>query len=54
MDIGVVLHIIWKRLLEKRKLGIIFSVLITVSFGLVFNSVQANTITFAFEQVFWS
>ncbi|KGK84198.1 alanine/glycine:cation symporter family protein [Clostridium sp. HMP27] len=41
-----------EKALGKRKLGIIFSVLITVSFGLVFNSVQANTITFAFEQAF--
>ncbi|WP_097026990.1 alanine/glycine:cation symporter family protein [Clostridium peptidivorans] len=41
-----------EKALGKRKLGIIFSVLITVSFGLVFNSVQANTITFAFQEAF--
>ncbi|MBM7871684.1 AGCS family alanine or glycine:cation symporter [Clostridium pascui] len=41
-----------EKALGKRKLGIIFSVLITISFGLVFNSVQANTITFAFEEAF--
>lgn len=38
--------------LNKRWLGIIFSILITVSFGLVFNSVQANTISLAFEEAF--
>ncbi|ASA95912.1 MULTISPECIES: alanine/glycine:cation symporter family protein [Anoxybacillus] len=38
--------------LKKRWLGILFAVLITFSFGLVFNSVQANTITFAFEHAF--
>lgn len=38
--------------LNKRWLGIVFSILITVSFGLVFNSVQANTISLAFEGAF--
>ncbi|KGM96488.1 sodium:alanine symporter [Clostridium novyi A str. 4552] len=38
--------------LNKRTLGIVFSVLITVSFGLIFNSVQANTISLAFEEAF--
>ncbi|KDR96656.1 alanine or glycine:cation symporter, AGCS family [Peptoclostridium litorale DSM 5388] len=38
--------------LGKRGLGIVFSVLITVSFGLIFNSVQSNTISFAFEKAF--
>ncbi|KEH89188.1 sodium:alanine symporter [Clostridium novyi A str. 4540] len=38
--------------LNKRKLGIVFSILITVSFGLIFNSVQANTISLAFEEAF--
>ncbi len=33
-------------------MGIIFSILITISYGLVFNSVQANTISLAFEQAF--
>jgi Na+/alanine symporter len=32
--------------------GILFSVLITVSFGLVLTLVQANTISFAFEEAF--
>jgi alanine or glycine:cation symporter, AGCS family len=38
--------------LNKRWLGIIFAVLITLSFGLIFNSVQANTISLAFESAF--
>jgi len=38
--------------LNKRGLGIIFSILITVSFGLIFNAVQANTISLAFEEAF--
>ncbi|KEI06762.1 sodium:alanine symporter [Clostridium botulinum C/D str. BKT2873] len=38
--------------LNKRGLGIVFSILITVSFGLIFNSVQANTISLAFEEAF--
>lgn len=41
-----------EKALGNRKLGIVFSILITVSFGLIFNSVQANTITFAFEEAF--
>ncbi len=41
-----------ERGLKKRWMGITFSVLIITSFGLVFNSVQANTITFAFEEAF--
>lgn len=41
-----------EKALNKRWLGVIFSILITISFGLVFNSVQANTISFAFEQAF--
>ncbi|GMB08338.1 alanine/glycine:cation symporter family protein [Thermolongibacillus altinsuensis] len=41
-----------ERGLNKRWMGIIFALLITFSFGLVFNSVQANTITFAFENAF--
>ncbi|KGK84196.1 alanine/glycine:cation symporter family protein [Clostridium sp. HMP27] len=41
-----------EKALGNRKLGIIFSILITISFGLIFNSVQANTITFAFEGAF--
>ncbi|WP_432407974.1 alanine/glycine:cation symporter family protein [Wukongibacter sp. M2B1] len=41
-----------EKALGNRNLGILFSILITVAFGLVFNSVQANTITFAFEEAF--
>ncbi|MGL5786495.1 MAG: alanine/glycine:cation symporter family protein [Bacteroidales bacterium] len=38
--------------LGKRWMGIIFSILITITFGLVFNSVQSNTISLAFEGSF--
>ncbi|UTR11981.1 alanine:cation symporter family protein [Evansella sp. LMS18] len=38
--------------LNKRWLGIIFAVLIAVTFGLIFNSVQSNTIASAFESAF--
>lgn len=38
--------------LNKRWMGSIFAVLITLSFGLVFNAVQSNTITIAFENSF--
>jgi amino acid carrier protein len=38
--------------LGKRWMGALFAVLITICFGLVFNSVQANTITLAFENAF--
>ncbi|MFD0590922.1 alanine/glycine:cation symporter family protein [Paenibacillus sp. GCM10027627] len=38
--------------LKKRWMGAVFAVLITLSFGLVFNSVQSNTITVAFESSF--
>ena len=41
-----------QRALNARWLGIIFAVLITFSFGLVFNSVQSNTIALAFENSF--
>lgn len=41
-----------EKALGKRNLGIIFSILITISFGLVFNSVQANTIISSFEGAF--
>lgn len=41
-----------ERALNKKWLGVIFSILITISFGLVFNSVQANTISLAFNQAF--
>ncbi|TKD72377.1 alanine/glycine:cation symporter family protein [Pseudalkalibacillus hwajinpoensis] len=38
--------------LKARWLGIIFAVLIAVTFGLIFNSVQSNTIALAFENAF--
>ncbi|MGL4849128.1 MAG: alanine/glycine:cation symporter family protein, partial [Clostridium sp.] len=38
--------------LKKRWLGVFFSILITISFGLVFNAVQANTITASFNEAF--
>lgn len=38
--------------LGKRGLGIFFSVLTSVTFGFMFNSVQANTIAGAFDQAF--
>ncbi|MEK5257486.1 alanine/glycine:cation symporter family protein [Paenibacillus sp. FSL F4-0125] len=38
--------------LNKRWMGVIFAVLITLSFGLVFNAVQSNTVTVAFENSF--
>jgi putative sodium/glutamine symporter len=38
--------------LNKRWMGALFAVLITISFGLVFNAVQSNTITIAFENSF--
>lgn len=41
--------------LHKRWWGIIFAVLITVTFGFAFNSVQSNTIAMAFDESFgWS
>lgn len=38
--------------LGKRWLGIVFSILITICFGFVFNSVQANTVGIAFNNAF--
>ncbi|MED4584433.1 alanine/glycine:cation symporter family protein [Brevibacillus choshinensis] len=38
--------------LKKRWMGALFAILITLSFGLVFNAVQSNTITVAFENSF--
>ncbi|MGG1686558.1 alanine/glycine:cation symporter family protein [Pseudalkalibacillus sp. NRS-1564] len=38
--------------LKARWLGIIFAVLIAITFGLIFNSVQSNTISLAFENAF--
>lgn len=41
-----------EKALHMRWLGIVFAFLITCSFGLVFNSVQANTITAALNEAF--
>lgn len=41
-----------EKALGARWMGILFSVLITICFGLVFNSVQANTISLAFNEAF--
>ena len=41
-----------EKALNKRWMGIIFSILITICFGLVFNSVQSNTISLAFQEAF--
>ncbi|MNI47134.1 Amino-acid carrier protein AlsT [compost metagenome] len=38
--------------LNKYWMGALFAVLITLPFGLVFNSVQSNTIAIAFENSF--
>lgn len=38
--------------LKKRWMGIIFAVLITITFGFAFNSVQSNTICAAFHSAF--
>ncbi|MFS0576160.1 alanine/glycine:cation symporter family protein [Sporosarcina sp. 179-K 3D1 HS] len=41
-----------QKALGKRKLGVVFAVLLTMSFGFVFNSVQSNTISQSFVDVF--
>ncbi|SEN55825.1 alanine/glycine:cation symporter family protein [Lihuaxuella thermophila] len=41
-----------EKALGQRWMGILFSILITLCFGLVFNSVQANTITVAFKSAY--
>lgn len=38
--------------LKKKWMGTLFAIIIIITFGLVFNSVQANTITLAFGEVF--
>lgn len=38
--------------LKKRWLGVAFAILITICFGLIFNAVQANTISLAFNNAF--
>lgn len=41
-----------QRGLKKRWMGILFAILITITFGFAFNSVQSNTICAAFENAF--
>lgn len=41
-----------KKGLKKKWMGSLFAVIILITFGLVFNSVQANTITLAFGELF--
>lgn len=41
-----------EKALHCKWLGLVFAVLISITYGLVFNSVQANTISFAFENAF--
>lgn len=41
-----------KKGLKKKWMGTFFAAIILVTFGLVFNSVQANTITLAFSELF--
>lgn len=41
-----------EKALAQRWMGVLFAVLITLCFGLVFNSVQANTITLAFNNAY--
>nr|WP_307775086.1 alanine/glycine:cation symporter family protein [uncultured Cetobacterium sp.] len=41
-----------EKALGQRKMGLIFSILIIVSFGFIFNAVQANTIAYSFAHSF--
>lgn len=41
-----------QKALGQRKLGIVFAILLTMSFGFIFNSVQSNTISQSFMNVF--
>lgn len=41
-----------EKALHCKWLGLVFAVLISITYGLVFNSVQANTVSFAFENAF--
>ena len=41
-----------KKGLKKRKMGLLFAIIILITFGLVFNSVQANTISLAFSEIY--
>jgi len=38
--------------LNQKWLGVVFAILIALTFGLIFNSVQSNTISAAFEEAF--
>src|SRR5699024_10303717 len=41
-----------EKALGQRWMGVLFAILVTLSFGLIFNSVQANTITLSFNESF--
>lgn len=41
-----------KKGLKKKWMGILFAFIIIITFGLVFNSVQANTIAIAFHEIY--
>ena len=41
-----------EKALGKKWMGVVFSILISVTYGLVFNSVQANTMASAFNKAF--
>ncbi|MBX9955113.1 alanine:cation symporter family protein [Peribacillus simplex] len=41
-----------EKALKARWMGVLFAIIITITFGLAFNSVQANTITSAFNNAF--
>ena len=41
-----------EKALGQRWMGILFSICITIAFGLIFNSVQSNTISAAFHEAF--
>ncbi|MHA6260435.1 alanine/glycine:cation symporter family protein [Sporosarcina sp. CAU 1771] len=44
-----------EKALGYRKLGVVFAILLTLSFGFIFNAVQSNTISQSFMDVFgWS
>ncbi|WP_297487339.1 sodium:alanine symporter family protein [uncultured Cetobacterium sp.] len=43
-----------EKALKNRKMGIAFSILIIISFGFIFNAVQANTIAYSFATSFAS
>ena len=41
-----------EKALNKKWMGVAFSILISITFGLIFNSVQSNTISLAFHEAF--